>query len=197
MNKVKLRERIAKFRKMRKSSKTGNLIVVKRSNKVGQALNLPKVLNLNPRRIYNKAGEFVTFVEEEQVDLICMSESWEREELTLDELIKIDDFSVISNVHQRKGKGGRPAIIANTKKFHVENLTQSTVSIPWGVEVVWAILTPKNVSNVSKIQKIVVDVMVFLFSPKIYGYNICIKLTKFGSSGAVGVVVCVGCGTLI
>jgi hypothetical protein len=95
MNKVKLRERIAKFRKMRKSSKTRNLIVVKRSNKVGQALNLPKVLNLNPRSIYNKAGEFVTFVEEEQVDLICMSESWEREELTLDELIKIDDYSVI------------------------------------------------------------------------------------------------------
>ena len=154
MNKVKLRERIAKFRKMRKSIKTRNLVVVKRSNKVGQALDLPKVLNLNPRSFYNKAGEFVTFVEEEQVDLISMSESWEREELTLDELIKIDDFSVISNVYQRKGKGGRPAIIANTNKFHVQNLTQSTVSIPWGVEVVWAILTPKNVSNVSKIQKI-------------------------------------------
>ena len=141
---------------MRKSSKIRNLTVVKRSNKIGQALNLPKVLNLNPRSIYNKAGEFVTFVEEENVDLICMSESWEREELTLDELIKIDDFSIISNVYQRKGKGGRPAIFANTRKFHVENLTQSTISIPWGVEVVWAILTPKNVSNVSKIQKIVV-----------------------------------------
>ena len=94
MNKVKLRERIAKFRKMRKSIKTRNLVVVKRSNKVGQALDLPKVLNLNPRSIYNKAGEFVTFVEEEQVDLISMSESWECEELTLDELIKIDDFYI-------------------------------------------------------------------------------------------------------
>jgi hypothetical protein len=40
-----------------------------------------------------------------------------------------------------------------------------------------------------------IDVMVFLFSPKIYGYNICIELTKFGSSGAV--LVCVVCGTLI
>ena len=78
MNKVKLRERIAKFRKMRKSIKTRNLVVVKRSNKVGQALDLPKVLNINPRSIYNKAGEFVTFVEEEQVDLISMSESCRR-----------------------------------------------------------------------------------------------------------------------
>ena len=110
-------------------------------------MNLPKVLNLNPRSIYNKSEEFVTFVKEEEVDLICLSESWEREELPLDELINIDGFKVISNVHQRKGKGGRPAIIANTKQFNIENLTNTCVDIPWGVEVVWAALTPKNVSK--------------------------------------------------
>ena len=54
-----------------------NLTVIKRSNKIVEALNLPKVLNLNPRSIYNKIEEFVTFVTEENVDLICMSESWE------------------------------------------------------------------------------------------------------------------------
>ena len=90
------------------------------------------------------------------MDLICMSESWEREELTLNEVIQIDDYKVISNVHQRKGTGGRPAIIANSRKFNVENLTQTSIEIPWGVEAVWAILTPKNVTNASKIQKIVV-----------------------------------------
>ena len=129
---------------------------MKRSNNVFQALNLPAVLNLNPRSIYNKINEFVTFVDEEEIDLVCMSESWEREHITLKEVIKIEDFEVISNVFQRKGKGGRPAIIVNSKKYHVENLTQSVVSIPWGVEVVWAVLTPKNVSNASKIQKIVI-----------------------------------------
>ena len=85
-----------------------------------------------------------------------MSESWEREEQTLDTVIDIDDFKVIYNVHQRTGKGGRPAIIANLKKFDIENLTNTTVEIPWGVEVVWATLTPKNVSNTSEVQKIVV-----------------------------------------
>ena len=74
----------------------------------------------------------------------------------MDELIKIENYSVISNVFQRRGQGGRPAIIANEEKFTVENLTQTAIKIPWGVEVVWAILTPKNVSNSSKIQKIVV-----------------------------------------
>ena len=44
----------------------------------------------------------------------------------------------------------------HTLKFLVENLTQSTINIPWGVEVVWATLTPKNVTNASKVQNIVV-----------------------------------------
>ena len=157
VNKLKLKEKIAKFRDDRKKkSDFNNLVVIKRSNKIFQAMCLPKVLNLNPRSIYNKADEFMTFVKEESVDLICMSESWEREELPLDQIIEIDDYKVISNVHQRKGKGGRPAIIANTKQFVVENLTNTMVDIPWGVEVVWASLTPKNVSNASKIQKIIV-----------------------------------------
>ena len=55
---------------MRNAYKVRNLTVVKRSNKVGQALSLPKILNCNPRSIYNKTEEFSTFVKEEQVDLL-------------------------------------------------------------------------------------------------------------------------------
>ena len=153
-----MNEKIRKFRENRKKGKENyrNLIVIKPSHKTFQALSLPKVLNLNPRSIYNKLEEFSTFVKEKEVYLICMSESWEREDQTLDNVIKIDDFKVISNVHQRTGKGGRPAVIVNTKKFDTENLTNTTVSIPWGVEIVWAVLTPKNVSSTSDVQKIVV-----------------------------------------
>ena len=101
-------------------------------------------------------SEFDTLVSQQDIDLVCMSESWEREHLTLDKIITMDNYTIISNVHQRKGKGGRPAIIANHKKFSVQNITQSLVNIPWGVEIVWAILTPKNLSNDSVIKKIVV-----------------------------------------
>ena len=131
-------EKIRKFRKDRNKKRENykNLIVIKPSNKLIQALSLPKVLNINPRSIYNKHVEFVTFVKEEIVDLICMSESFEREDLPLEELIKIENFRVISNVHQRKGKGGRPAIIVNTQKYEVDNLTNTIISIPWGLEIV-------------------------------------------------------------
>ena len=133
-----------------------NLTTIKRCNKTSQALNLPKVLNLNPRSIYNKVVEYVNFVQEEEVDLTCISESWERGNQPLNEILSMEDYEIISNVFQRKGIGGRPAIIANKKKYEVENLTQSVISVPWGVEAVWAILTPKNSTTASQIQKIAV-----------------------------------------
>ena len=117
-------------------------------------MSLPTLCNINPRSVYSKVNEFHTLVKEEELDVIFLSESWERDYLPLDNIIHLEDHIVISNVHQRTGKGGRPAIIANKKKFHVQNLTNSVIQIPWGVEAVWAILTPKNISNDSKIQKI-------------------------------------------
>ena len=95
-------------------------------------------------------------MKEEDVDIIFMSESWERESKTLDEIINLEDHIVISNVHQRKGVGGRPALIVNKKKFIVQDLTQSVIKVPWGVKVVWALVTPKNIQNCSEIQKIVI-----------------------------------------
>ena len=50
--------------------------------------------------------------------------------------------------------GGRPALVINTKQYHVKNLTNSLIDIPLGCEATWALLTPKNVTNASKVQKI-------------------------------------------
>ena len=113
-------------------------------------------MNVNPRSIYNKVEEFHAFVEEEEIDCVFMSESWERPEKPLDQIINLPDHIVISNPHQRKGVGGRPALIINKSKYNVRNLTQSLIEIPWGVEATWAILSPKNISSDSTIQKIAV-----------------------------------------
>ena len=43
------------------------------------ALDLPSIINLIPRSVYNKIDEFHSLVEEEVADIIFMSESWERE----------------------------------------------------------------------------------------------------------------------
>ena len=119
-------------------------------------MSLPKVLNLNPRSAMNKICELQDFILEEEIDCAFISESHETQKNNLENCIKLDDHTVISNVYQRKEKGGRPALIINHKKYNIEDLTNTVVQIPWGVEVAWALLTPKNVTRSSLIQNIVV-----------------------------------------
>ena len=99
-----------------------NLKTIKKNDKITHALNLPTICNLNPRSIYNKKNEFETLVEQEDLHLIFMSESWERKNMTLDQAIHLENHTVISNVHQRAGIGGRPAIFVNHNKYEVTNI---------------------------------------------------------------------------
>ena len=130
--------------------------MINRSNKLVKALNLPTVMNVNPRSIYNKVDEFHAFVEEEEIDCVFMSESWERPGNSLEEIINLPNHMVISNPHQRKGMGRRPALIINKQKYHVKNLTNTLIDIPWGVEATWGLITPKDLANDSTIKRIAV-----------------------------------------
>ena len=136
-----------------------NVKIIQRSNKVGQALQLPSVMNLNPRSVYNKPEELETLIKEEEIDRIFLSESWERAEFTLEELLAglEGDFRVISNPHARtEGRtGGRPALIIKKDNYNIKDLTNSVVNIPWRVEATWAALTPKNITHESLIKKII------------------------------------------
>ena len=111
---------------------------------------------MNPRSIYNKITQLQTFISEKEIDIVFISESWERPEEPLANVIDVDGYKVISNPYQRKSVGGKPALMINSKKFNIINPNQSIITIPWGVEIVWAILTPKEVSNSSLVKKIIV-----------------------------------------
>ena len=63
-----------------------------------QGLELPTVINLNPRSIYNKADEFKILLEQYQGDLICISESWERENLSLSDLLQLENYKIIKSL---------------------------------------------------------------------------------------------------
>ena len=89
--------------------------------------------------------EFHAFVENENADIIFLSESWERENSTLSDIINLEGYEVLSNVHQRKGKGGRPALVVKKEKYNIKNLTNTLINVKLGFEVVWTLLTRKNV----------------------------------------------------
>ena len=41
-------------------------------------------------------------------DIVCMSESWEKENQPLEELLDLPNYQIITNVKQRNFKGGKP-----------------------------------------------------------------------------------------
>ena len=114
-------------------NKKGDIITVKRNNKLIEAINLPKVLNCNPQSLYNKKEEFIALMEQKEIDIAFISESWERNNWPLFELLEDlsnSGYSVISNVHQRNNRGGRPALIIKEDMYDIQNLTQSVINIP-------------------------------------------------------------------
>ena len=129
---------------------------VRRNNLVLQAIELPTVMNLNPRSIYNKLEEFPILLEQYEADVVCMSETWERDDLPLDQLLNLENFSIISNVKQREFRGGKPAILVNRDKYHVKHLCPEPITVPIGVEAVWVLISPKVRNPRNKIKYIAV-----------------------------------------
>ena len=116
-------------------------------------------MNIKPRSAYNCPENLALLIKEEQIDVAFLSESWERQDFTLEELLGdlLEDYQILSNPHARVlGRtGGRPAIIIAKDKYHIKNLTNTVIQIAWRVEATWGLITPKNVTHSSTIQKIV------------------------------------------
>ena len=134
---------------------------LRRNNVVLQAIELPVVMNINPRSIYNKADQFKLLLEQYEADVVLVSESWERENYTLKQLLQLENFKVLTNVKQREFKGGKPAILVNEEKYHVKELCPDPITVPIGVEAVWALLTFKQKNPQNKVKYIAVGAIYY------------------------------------
>ena len=110
-------------------------------------------MNVNPRSIYNKVENLKTYITENNVDLVCVSESWARKSQPIEEVLKMDNYTVICNPNLRRQIGGTPAIIVNASKFIVDI---PDITPPWGAEIVWCVLTLKNTTTSSLVKRLVV-----------------------------------------
>ena len=117
---------------------------------------LPIVINLNPRSLYGKENEFSTLIEQYSCDVCCIGESWERNNLSLNELITIENFKVVTNVMQRNGRGGKPAIIINESKYLIKELCPNEITVPLDVEAVWVLIRSKHMKSNSKFKNIII-----------------------------------------
>ena len=98
---------------------------------------------MNARSLYNKPENFKTFLKELGVEVAIVSETWEREEQSLEELLQMTNYKIHSykrpKVKAKKQPGGACAIVYNEVRFKA---TKLDVPVPKGVEACWLLLKP-------------------------------------------------------
>ena len=87
----------------------------------------------------------MTLVEQYSSDLIFMSETWDRISQPIETLIELENYKIITAPNPRTFRGGKPALFVNEEKFYVKPLNPEPITVPEGVEAVWALITPKNI----------------------------------------------------
>ena len=134
---------------------------IKRSNKILESpplfsQELPTVMNLNPRSIYNRLEELSIIINQYNISLAGISESWERENQPLNKIIQIENFKVLTNAVQRSNRGGKPALLIDESKYVIRELCPKIITVPIGIEAVWALIRSKCRNRKSKINWIAV-----------------------------------------
>ena len=88
---------------------------------------------------------------------VCfISESWDRTNEGIEDVIEIENFRCIKSVRQRNRRGGKPALLVSEKDFIVTVLSPDIITVPKDVEAVWALMTPKSRGCRSKIRNIAI-----------------------------------------
>ena len=133
--------------------------VSQKQDKISAALCLPTVATYNLRSMIPKIGSLTTDILERRIDCAFLTEIWENEDnqnhqFEIEKLLELHGLQYISSSRKPNSKGvayGGAAILVNLEKFSCERIPVHT---PQNLEVVWALLHPKNVS--AKFKKIIV-----------------------------------------
>ena len=78
------------------------------------------------------------------VECCTISESWDKNDDSLEKILQMDGYQIIKNVLQRQRKGGKPILVVKKEKYFIKELCPSVITVPQSVEVSWALLTPNQ-----------------------------------------------------
>ena len=94
---------------------------VKKNLKFEHASSLPLISVMNARSLYPKKDNFKTFVKELGIEIAIVSETWERERESLEELLQLENYNVLSyrrpKIKMNRQPGGGCAIIFSEERF--------------------------------------------------------------------------------
>ena len=100
---------------------------------------LPLCLMLNCRSIYNKAQNLRELLNTIGPSVALLSETWERESLPLDVILKSRHFKAASYLRSNRKPGGGCAILYDKNRF---SGIDSEIFIPENIEATWLVLKP-------------------------------------------------------
>ena len=104
--------------------------------------------------------QFRTVVEQTEVGVCFISETWDRTHLKkgklISESLEIEGYKWVRNVCQSNRGRGKPHILISEKDFHITEISPEPITVPVNVEVAWALLTPKRKLQGTRINHIVV-----------------------------------------
>ena len=115
---------------------------------------LPLIMALNFRSTYNKVDSFSELVKELGIEVVICVETWERQKLPLEQLLRSTGLTVISKCRQKvrnNQPGGGCMILVDPNRFFI---IEPNIQVPDGVEVIWTVISPKKMPKFAKIKNI-------------------------------------------
>ena len=135
-----------------KNKRGGHPNKKQRHDKISAAINLPIIATYNVRSLIPKIQSLKNDILERSVSLAFLQEIWEQSDdknhqFEIEKLLELDGLQYISNPRPKNSKGksyGGVAIVVDQSKFTCDKLN---VSIPNNLEVLWALVKPRNQST--------------------------------------------------
>ena len=132
---------------------------LRRDNRLEKSIFLPVVAVANLRSLVPKIRNFSKDVMERGIGVGLLTEVWQKTDnkkhiFEIEKMMKMEGIKYISTTRPSNKRGGGAAIVADMKKFSLEELN---ISIPYNLEIVWGMLRRNsNVSSKSVKKEIIV-----------------------------------------
>ena len=120
--------------------------IIKRSNKLVQALSVPRMTLYNVRSAWAKWDNIAEDIDMRNTDIMFLTEVWEKSEnkghqKSIEAALELKGLKYVSTPRPGARRGGGTALLSAEKNFH---LTKLNINIPKPLEACFALLKPTN-----------------------------------------------------
>ena len=119
---------------------------VRRSNKLVDALSMPRITLYNMRSAWSKLDNLVEDMEMRKTDLSILTEVWQmaenmKHQEAIEKMLELHGVKYVSTPRPGANRGGGTAVACSEEFFH---MTKLNITIPNPLEACFTLIRPKN-----------------------------------------------------